>query len=124
MNKLNMNSHLTNCPNCGAIIENPICPYCGTILYDFANIDTDSYSYIRMKIGNNLVWFKARVYSANISAESHDSEVLYYDNYPFRSIYSEPELKISIDFIAIKDEKTNALFMKANKDYEPNNSKR
>lgn len=121
MDKLNMNSHLTNCPNCGAAIENPICPYCGTILYDFANIDADSYSYIRMKIGNNLVWFKARVDLVSISREE-DSTVFYYDNYLYKTMSSEGELKISIDFIAVKDEKTNSLFMKANKEYESSNS--
>ena len=121
MDKLNMNSHLTNCPNCGAAIENPICPYCGTILYDFANIDADSYSYIRMKIGNNLVWFKARVDLVTISRED-DSTVFYYDNYLFKAMHPEDELKISIDFRAVKDEKTNALFVKANKEYESSNS--
>lgn len=120
MNKLNMNSHLTNCPNCGATIENPICPYCGTILYDFANIDANSYSYIRIKIGNDLIWFKAKVDSVTFS-ESYDSAVFYYDNYRFKSPPSGREVKISIDFSAIKDEKTNALFMKANKNYESSN---
>lgn len=109
MNKINNNNHLTNCPNCGAVIENPICPYCGTILYDFANIDADSYSYIRMKIGNNLVWFKAKVDLVNISSKE-DSTVFYYDNYCYSAPPFDHEVRISIDFIAIKDEKNKCAF--------------
>ena len=25
----------TNCPNCGAVIENKVCPYCGTNFIDW-----------------------------------------------------------------------------------------
>lgn len=31
-----------NCPNCGAPIESVQCPYCGTMFYDFAVMDTAS----------------------------------------------------------------------------------
>ena len=51
-----------------------------------------------------------------------DSTVFYYDNYLFKAMHPEDELKISIDFRAVKDEKTNALFVKANKEYESSNS--
>lgn len=51
----------TNCPNCGAPIESERCPYCGTIIYDFANVSFDKPSYIRLKVNNRLYVFKAWV---------------------------------------------------------------
>lgn len=49
-----------NCPHCGAPIESPKCPYCGTLIVDFANIDINIPTYLRVKTPNGgLCWFKA-----------------------------------------------------------------
>ena len=49
-----------NCPNCGAPIESAKCPYCGTLIIDFANIDIDTPTYLRVRLGNDqLATFKA-----------------------------------------------------------------
>ena len=49
-----------NCPNCGAPIIDTECPYCGTLFYDFASIDLDKPTYIRIKRGNELITAKAQ----------------------------------------------------------------
>lgn len=38
-----------NCPNCGAPIIGTECPYCGTVFYDFATLDSMKPTYVRMK---------------------------------------------------------------------------
>lgn len=48
-----------NCPNCGAPIIGVKCDYCGTLFYDFANMELNKANYLRMKIENNLWIFKA-----------------------------------------------------------------
>ena len=49
-----------NCPNCGAPIESPRCPYCGTLIIDFANIELNAFTYLRVKTPDGeLCWFKA-----------------------------------------------------------------
>ena len=56
-----------NCPNCGAPIRDVECPYCGTLFYDFANLELGKKSYIRMKIDGKLCVFDAILLSATIN---------------------------------------------------------
>ena len=50
-----------NCPNCGHPIDDVICSYCGTVFYDFANIELNGSSYIRLKLFDTLQVFKVRL---------------------------------------------------------------
>lgn len=56
-----------NCPNCGAPIESTRCPYCGTVFYDFATINADEPTYIRLKVNNGILIFKASVREIQIT---------------------------------------------------------
>ena len=62
-----------NCPNCGAPIVSDTCEYCGTKFFDFANIDINDESYIRLKINDKLYMFKA--FCSNISFQQHTNEI-------------------------------------------------
>ena len=59
-----------NCPNCGAPIASTSCPYCGTTIYDFATLDTNKPTYIRIRYSNNVFICKAVLRSAAFSMES------------------------------------------------------
>ena len=50
-----------NCPNCGHPIEDVTCSYCGTVFYDFANINDDKPSYIRLRWMNGIHIFKCKM---------------------------------------------------------------
>lgn len=56
-----------NCPNCGAPIESTRCPYCGTVFYDFATINVDEPTYIRLKVNDRVLIFKAFVGEVQIT---------------------------------------------------------
>ena len=56
-----------NCPNCGAPITDYKCPYCGTIMYDFANVDTEEPCYLRIRCGNRLTIVKAWTRTVNFT---------------------------------------------------------
>ena len=43
-----------NCPNCGAEMSGEKCPYCGTVLYDFGNIDLERPQYIKIRHGGKI----------------------------------------------------------------------
>ena len=58
-----------NCPNCGAPIEDVKCPYCGTILYDFAALDMDHATYVRLKIGEDVFTFHAVLGNTSVAME-------------------------------------------------------
>lgn len=55
-----------NCPNCGAPIRGIECPYCGTVFYDFASIRDDKPTYIRIRLADRDIAFRARMMSTSI----------------------------------------------------------
>ena len=59
----------TNCPNCGAPIEDVRCPYCNTIFYDFAALSLDEPVYIRIKNREEIYMFKATINQCDISIQ-------------------------------------------------------
>ena len=48
-----------NCPNCGAPIENDICPYCGTLIWDFATIDLHKPRWIKVEYAGKIMMVRA-----------------------------------------------------------------
>lgn len=44
-----MNNLLLNCPNCGAPVQNDICPYCGSVFLDWAAFDMNQPTFVKVK---------------------------------------------------------------------------
>lgn len=63
------------CPVCGAPVDGDKCEYCGCVIYDFANIDFDNPSYIRLKLGSNYMTVKAIAVDSNISNYSDTVDI-------------------------------------------------
>ena len=82
-----------NCPNCGAPIESAQCPYCGTVLYDFAVMDTDKPTYIRINWHGHQIVFKAIMRDAEVE---FDTSPLYCDN--SYHIFGRPNASATISF--------------------------
>lgn len=61
-----------NCPNCGMPITSTECEYCGTLFYDFATLDTDKPTYVRIKYRDDLIVAKAKVTDFSIRMESNN----------------------------------------------------
>lgn len=105
-----------NCPNCGAPIEEIKCPYCGTILYDFAALDVNHPTYVRIKVGEDVLTFKARLAFASISMNSCDScgKTMFIDGEPYLTI-RDCEIHASLDLDIIPD-KNGVRFVEHRKD--------
>ena len=41
-----------NCPNCGAPVTSHKCEYCGTVIFDFAEISMDEPSWVAVDFGD------------------------------------------------------------------------
>lgn len=92
-----------NCPNCGAPIESAKCPYCGTLLLDFADLDIDKPSYVRIKIHDKIVMFKVRI--KNLTATiGEDYPMFYADNNPSFIARSHDRIDIDLNMTALPDE--------------------
>lgn len=92
-----------NCPNCGAPITSAQCEYCGTLFYDFANVEIGKPSYLRLKIGDTLNIFKAVAEQTEIVNEA-PAPVLYYDNQPLY-IEKMPDWNVTISFRIVPDDR-------------------
>lgn len=110
-----MKTDRPNCPNCGAPIKGALCDYCGTVFYDFANIDLHADSYIRMKIDNELFIFKAQTEHIQIDAKQRE-RILYADDSIFERI-NAPDYFVEVSFHVIPDEK-GILLARARKEEE------
>lgn len=55
-------SSVYNCPNCGAEMSGEKCPCCGTVLYDFGNIDLERPQYIKIRHGEKNFYLPRTIY--------------------------------------------------------------
>ena len=90
-----------NCPNCGAPIEDVKCPYCGTILYDFAALDVDHPTYVRIKVGEDVLTFNARLAHASVCMDPCDI-TLFGDGKPYL-IQRGCQIGVSLELDGIPD---------------------
>lgn len=86
-----------NCPNCGAPIAGDRCPYCGTVFYDFASIDMDKPSYIKMRLNGHVVMFKGILRNVEVNRTPCD---YYADNI---IVLRHGDISVSVDFAVIPD---------------------
>lgn len=88
-----------NCPNCGAPITGYKCEYCGTVFYDFADLETGQTAYLRLKHMNRIVDIKVLITDFNF--ESTNLLTFYCDSEPY---YLRPDLDLRINAEPIPDE--------------------
>lgn len=98
----------TNCPNCGAPIdeEKHKCSYCGTPYFDmsFMNFDDNKPFYLKIKYGDVYITQLVRPQLGDIMLES-DYQIAYGKyNTPLYQFETNKTLTTSISFKAIPDE--------------------
>ena len=85
-----------NCPNCGMPIVSDTCEYCGTKFFDFANIDIDGESYLRVKMGNTL--YILRAICKNVSMTTYCDNVEFVYGNDFKKIPLAPHRTLELTF--------------------------
>lgn len=85
-----------NCPNCGAPLERERCPYCGSILIDFAALNAREPFYMKIKDGDNVIILKVAMRS--ITTEYHNDETHVYSDNLVCASYAAQSRELSIDF--------------------------
>lgn len=98
------NTDFGTCPKCGAPINGDKCEYCGSIFYDFVNIQSGAPTYIRMKIMGALHIFRAVVEDVEINQDNGGTS-LYADKDNYL-IHIEPEMpEITLRMRVVPDDK-------------------
>lgn len=92
------------CPVCGAPLEGEKCQYCGCVVYDFANIDLDHPSYIRIRWGDNILTMKARAAEAEINYNCDSCYVAYGKNgSKLFQLHNTPTVEVDLKLEAVVD---------------------
>lgn len=99
------NGKQLNCPNCGAVITGATCEYCGSQFYDFANLELDKAGYIRARVGEQLITFKAIPTSFSVD---YDTAHYYADG---RVVLTQPSYTVKLEMAVVADSE-NILFTK------------
>ena len=98
-------NNLLNCPNCGAPITGVTCEYCGTMFYDFVNVDADGDTYVRMRLNGELLIFKARMINIEFRQSAICAMSRYEDSKIVRNDNVMPrDYKLSLDFLIVPDD--------------------
>ena len=99
------------CPVCGASVEGYKCEYCGCVIYDFALIDTDQPTYLRMRIRNSgdghdyIMQMKAVAVNPCIEIRYDDVQAVDLCGDEVASFRTNKTCTMSIDFQAVVDDK-------------------
>lgn len=90
---------LLNCPNCGAPIQDDICPYCGSVFLDWTTFDTGKPTFVKVwdEMQGKYILLKLATYSYNITFKSAEPTFLYYNDKPY-FIKHNPDITIEAEF--------------------------
>ena len=85
---------LLNCPNCGAPIQNDICPYCGSVFLDFSR---PTFVKVRDRQGRFLL-MKVKTPHVRIDI-NQDTAEFYADNRKYIQVTGSPNVTLNADFV-------------------------
>lgn len=91
---------LLNCPNCGAPIQNDICPYCGSVFLDWAAFDISRPTFVKVRDSQGrFLLMKVKTPHVRIDI-NQDVEEFYADNRKYFQVTASPNITLNADFVA------------------------
>lgn len=99
------------CPVCGAPVEGYKCEYCGCVIYDFAVIDTDQPTYLRMRIKNPdgghefIMQMKAIAVNPCVEIKFDETQAVNLMGNTVATFTTNKTCTMSVDFQAVADDK-------------------
>lgn len=89
----------TNCPNCGAVIKDNVCEYCGTQFFDMSIIETDKPFYMTIRNGGDK--YTSKVYLSNAQVESYDDPLSCRDINGIFNVIHNRHTTINMTFVVV-----------------------
>lgn len=90
---------LINCPNCGAPIQNDICPYCGSVFLDWASFDLKKPTFVKVKDHfGHIRLLKLGTGSIQVNSDPAEETTVYMDNRPYVLKRGLPQITIDAEF--------------------------
>lgn len=101
---MDQNERTINCPNCGAPISDNICPYCGSVIYDFADIEVGKLCFLRVKAKGVVMTLQAKLEDMHYWEKSDNDNVLYFDNVPYAIMGGVVDRGLDLHFTVVPEE--------------------
>lgn len=92
----------TNCPNCGAPLNGVQCGFCGTYMYNVADLSAEKPTFIRLNLGGN--WVMLRVLVTELELQNNYEPISIYADNAVIGTVSRPELTLHMDMHVVPDE--------------------
>jgi hypothetical protein len=86
-----------SCPNCGAAVSGSKCEFCGSIFWDFADMEIGKAAFVRIRIRDKTFICKAIPLNIDLHTEV-PTQTVYADNTPYMVLASLPEYSMEIGF--------------------------
>ena len=91
---------LLNCPNCGAPIQNDVCPYCGSVFLDWAAFDISKPTFVKVRDHQGrFLLMKVKTPHVKIDI-NQDVEEFYADNRKCVQVTASPNITLNAEFVA------------------------
>lgn len=92
----------TNCPNCGAPLNGVQCGFCGTYMYNVADLSAEKPTFIRLNLGGN--WVMLRVLVTEFDLQNNMDPMSFYADDMVITSVSRPEWTLHMDMHVVPDE--------------------
>lgn len=90
-----------NCPNCGAPLDGIQCRYCGTYMYNVADLSAEKPTFIRLNMEDHWIMLRVLVTEFDLCNESEPMS-FYADDTAIETV-SAPEWKLHMDMHVVPD---------------------
>ena len=91
-----------NCPNCGAPLDGIQCKFCGTYMYNVADLSAEKPTFIRLNLGGQWVMLRVLVTEFELHNE-YNPTAFYADDMLIETVVARPELTLHMDMHVIPD---------------------
>lgn len=93
----------TNCPNCSAPLDGVQCSFCGTYIYNVADLSAEKPTYIRVNIEGQ--WLMLRVLVTEFDLHNNSEPMSFYADDKLIETVSAPEWTLDMSMHVVPDEK-------------------
>lgn len=91
-----------NCPNCGAPLGGIKCPFCGTYMYNVADLSAEKPTFIRLNLGGH--WVMLRVLVTEFDLHNNSEPMSFYADDVAIETVTAPEWTLHMDMHVVPDE--------------------
>lgn len=97
---MKVTTSVTNCPNCGAILFDNHCNYCGTTIFDFTAFELEHPTYTKINVGGTIILAKVILKDARINFDNGNDIMHCDDGRSFTFANPTGHIELELDMVS------------------------